>query len=570
MPNPKDIKHKINITDIYQEPLDLHQRTVVSEVIEEDPKPMPKAKKHWSWKLVGYLLVFGAVAAIFFSSHSSLSDSTVALLKKITFVDNLKNLADGSEAKLKGEETGRINILLLGVGGKNHDGGYLSDTIMLVSLDVVNKRVAMVSVPRDLTVPVENMGWRKINSVSSYAEQQNPGSGGLAVSQAVSSLFEIPIDYYLMVDFQGFINIIDKLGGVTVEVENTLDDYSYPVLGREDAYPYNSRFEHLHVEKGTQTMDGSLALKYARSRHGVGIEGSDFARARRQQLVIGAVKDQLMSMNVLFKPTLIAGIISEVSDHISTNLKVWEMAKLWTMFKDTDKGNIINKVLDDGPNGFLKSGISEMGAYILLPRTGSFAEIRYMIANVFELEPKRDYAKIKEEKAAIELRNGTWINGLASRISVDLEKMNLDIAKIGNNNKHDYEKTVIYDFSNGTKPETLDLLKKRFKVPAYTELPEWLKEEMIRDANPTTLDFLIILGRDADVTSTGSDNPEDLSMPKFRTATTAPSSTFIPLASTSPNVATSTVSNTTAGETADMSTGTDIPDDQGITASTTN
>ena len=168
-------------------------------------------------------------------------------------------------------------------------------------------------------------GWRKINSANSLAEAQNPGSGGQATADLISEILEMPIHYYLRVDFDGFVKIIDDLGGIEVEVENTLDDYRYPIMCRENNPDYYSRFEHLHIDAGRQTMDGQLALKYARSRHGVGVEGSDFARSKRQQKILEAVKDKLFSANTLFKPKLIMNIIGNAEEHVTTNLQPDEL-----------------------------------------------------------------------------------------------------------------------------------------------------------------------------------------------------------------------------------------------------
>jgi LCP family protein required for cell wall assembly len=418
-----------------------------------------------------------------------------------SLVGQLRQLAQSSGEKLKGEDRDRINILLLGIGGKNHDGGLLTDTIMLLSLKPSTKEAAFVSIPRDLSVPVEGMGWRKINSINAFAEKDNPGSGGLAVNQTVGHLLNMPIDYYLTVDFTGFIKIIDELGGLRVFVDNILDDYSYPILGREDNPDYYSRWEHLHVDAGWQQMDGALALKFARSRHGVGVEGSDFARSKRQQKILEAVKNQLLSLNVLFKPKLIASMVEAYRDHLATNLSVMEMAKLWSLFKDVKSNQIINKGLDNGPGGLLVDVTGEDGAYLLTPASGDFSQIEYMVKNIFNSAPLETKQKITKEEAAIEVRNGTWINGLANKAALDLEKYGFTVLYTGNSSQRNFQKSVIYDLTSGGKPESLALLKEKTGANIAYGLPDWLKADIGRASSTRDktkqLDFVLILGEEA-------------------------------------------------------------------------
>lgn len=464
-------------------------------------------------KIAAYLSIFLITGVAVFSSQIIVSDSehgTVSWIKNFPIIKQISNLAESADRKLKGEENDRINILLLGMGGKTHEGGYLTDTIMMASIEPSTKKVSLISIPRDLFVPIEDMGHQKINSVNAYAERDNPGSGGLATSQAVSDVLGTPVNYYFRIDFQGFINIVDKLGGLEIEVENTLDDYSYPVMGREDAEDYGSRFEHLYITKGTHTMNGEMALKYARSRHGLGVEGSDFARSRRQQKILSAAKDKILDTKLLLRPTVITDIIGELSEHVSTNLKVWEIIKLWGIAKDIQGENISSKVLDDGPQGLLTSGRNQDGAYILSPRGGDFEEIKYMVSNVFSEAPEEKKTKVVSENTTIEIYNGTWVNGLASKVSLDIEKYGFTVIRIGNSSKQNFQKTVIYDLTYGGKMESLNILKEKTNANISFTLPDWLKDDISKkiskEANPIQPDFILVLGRDADDNESGTEN----------------------------------------------------------------
>lgn len=399
------------------------------------------------------------------------------------------------DKKLQGEENDRVNILLLGMGGEGHDGAYLTDTVMLASFRPSTNQASLISFPRDLVSPVS--GWQKINSINAYAEQKEPGSGGLATAEAMSTLLQVPIDYYVRIDFNGFVNIIDELGGIEINVENTLDDYSYPIMGQEDNPNYYSRFEHLHIEAGPQTMDGKTALKYARSRHGVGGEGSDFARARRQQLVIEAVKNKLLSAKTLLNPVMLAKLSEQFSQNISTNLSTWEALRLWDIAKDINRSEIISRVLSDAPDNLLVSGTGDNGAYILTPRSGNFSAIRNMVQNIFLLNPpigEEPDNKIDDNSRVIIL-NGTWITGLAGKTSATLEAAKFEITQVGNAAARDYSSSLIFDLTDGKKKNSLEVLRRITSASVSANNPAWLSTYQTASSSP---DFILIVGNDID------------------------------------------------------------------------
>jgi polyisoprenyl-teichoic acid--peptidoglycan teichoic acid transferase len=479
---------------------------------QEDKKRKPGRLKTFL-KIFFSAAVFFILAFTLFASCANVSEQANSFINKIPIIGQFRHLANSSDRQLKNEETGRVNILLLGMGGKGHDGAYLTDTIMLASLDVKSKKVALLSIPRDLSIPVEGSSdWTKINNINAFAEAKEAGSGGIAISQAVSDILDIPIDYYVRADFDGFKNIIDKIGGVDVYVENILNDYSYPADGQEENPDYNARFEHLYVDKGWHKMDGTLALKFARSRHGSGGEGSDFARARRQQLILQATKEKMLSNGILFNPVAITGIITELNNHLDTNLKVWEIVKLWTSFKDVKKENIISKVIDNSPDGLLYQTINEKGVYVLLPKNGDFQEIKYLAQNIFSEVPVEKKENVATEHSTLEILNGTWVNGLANRSSIDLEKYGFQVIRTGNSSRQNFEKSVIYDLTFGEKIKSLTILKEKTGAQATFDLPEWLKtyiaDELATSTNKEKPDFILVLGQDADKTNSGAANPQ--------------------------------------------------------------
>lgn len=470
-----------------------------------------KPKKNKSFKILSYFFIFFLIAISCFSLSANYTSKSSTWISKIPILNNFKYLAESATNKLKGDDRDRINILFLGMGGKNHDGGYLTDTIILASFQPSTKKIAFISIPRDMAIPIENVGWRKINSVNALAEMKEENSGSLAISQAINDIFNIPIDYYIRVDFKGFEKIIDELGGVDINVDNTFDDYKYPILGNESA-SWEKRYQHLHLDQGLQKMDGSLALKYARSRHAFGIEGSDFARAKRQQKILKAVKDKINSFDTLLNPIKINNIINQVQNNFDSNLKIWEMLQIWNKFKDIDDEQIITKGLDNSPNGLLTDTTGEDGAYLLLPQGGDFSEIQYLINNIFTDAPAIDKTKVNTEKASIEVRNGTWINGLANKIGMDLEKYGFDIVRISNSSQQNFQKSVIYDLTYGAKIESLSILKNKTNANVSLGLPQWLQDdlaqELAKKKHPIQPDFILVLGTNADTSQSGLKNKE--------------------------------------------------------------
>ncbi len=448
-------------------------------------------------RITTYVIAILVIALVFSGKILMSSQNATTWLPGISFLNKLRHLVPMADKQLVGEENDRVNILLLGMGGEGHDGAYLTDTMILASLKPSTKQVALISVPRDLTTPVS--GWRKLNSVNAYAEKALPGSGGEATTKAFNELLQTPITYYVRIDFAGFERIINEIGGVEINVENSFDDYTYPAAGQEDNPNYYARFEHLHFDAGLQKMDGATALKYARSRHALGSEGSDFARARRQQLLLEAVKEKLLSRQTLLNPVVLTKLISEFNQDVSTNLSTWEMLRFWDLFKDVNKDQIINKVLSDAPDGLLVSGKGEAGAYILTPRTGNFAEIRSLVQNIFENASTTPNTNIKiispiTDSSKVFIANGTWITGLAGKTSTVLEKYQFDVIGTGNAVERNYEQSVVYDLTAGAKNDSLNTLKKVTGATQAFNSPAWIEPYKTGDNKS---DFLLILGTSA-------------------------------------------------------------------------
>lgn len=195
---------------------------------------------------------------------------------------------------------GRVNILVMGIGGEGHTGPDLTDTMIVVSVPLNNSQLVTISIPRDIWIPEIRA---KINSAYYWGNQKKEG-GGLPLSKStIESVLGIPIHYGLVLDFSAFEKIINDLDGVDVNVENAFTDNLYPIKGMEndlcDGDPqYLCRYETITFEKGIKHMDGATALKFVRSRYSEGTEGTDIARETRQQKVIDATKAKALSPKV--------------------------------------------------------------------------------------------------------------------------------------------------------------------------------------------------------------------------------------------------------------------------------
>lgn len=468
--------------------------------------PPPQKKNRW---VIFFILAAAILGIIFFKNYLAARsamhyDADVLKPKKIGFLQSVKNFIFHSDNVMIGQTDDRINILLLGIGGSGHDGPYLSDTNIILSIKPSTKEVAMISIPRDLAVKINKYGVRKINNANAFGELEQPGNGAEYARKIFEETFNINIPYYARVDFEAFKEIIDNVGGITIDVERSFTDLSYP--GPNDSY------QTVSFQAGEQEMNGEQALIFSRSRHGSGGEGSDFARAKRQQLMLSAFKKKLLSSETFLNPLTVQKIISSLSKHILTNIDFGEIMFLAGLAKDIDNENIKNLVLSDGPNGLLRSTIGEGGAYLLIPKTGNFSEIQTAISNIFiaTSTPTSTFARTSNPQttaptpsitiplAKIEIQNGTWRAGLAASKKQELEKQGFFISTISNSVRRPIALTTIYIANQNAPQALISDLSKKLNASSSANLPEWL-QVAYNEANASTTkpDIIVMLGEDS-------------------------------------------------------------------------
>lgn len=427
------------------------------------------------------ILAFFAFSYQILITNNSLTD---VFSGKVNIFQQLNILA-GEGSRLQGESDNRINILMLGMGGADHDGPYLTDTMILLSIQPSTKKVAMISIPRDLLVEIPGYGWWKINNANSFGETQSKGNGGALSKEVVQNIFAVPIHYYVRVDFSGFEQMIDTLDGVKVNVDKSFTDYQYPTN--------DYKYQIISFDEGPQTMDGETALKYARSRHGNNGEGSDFARSTRQQKIMQAFKQRVLSKDFFLSPRKINNLSKDLAEHLRTDLEPWEVVKLAQLLKEVNTDNIINHVLDDSPGGYLYANFVN-SAYVLQPRGDDFSQIQTLAKDVFATATAETESAPIHPSVNIEIKNGTAIAGLASRHSQELKLAGYRVLQVGNAPIQNYSITEIYKLSGRDLPEETTFLEKQHNTTIIKNtVPDWIKNIAAPD-----LDFFIILGTDSE------------------------------------------------------------------------
>ena len=269
----------------------------------------------------------------------------------------------------------------------------LTDTILVASIGLTDNKMTLISLPRDLWVTSSLGISGKINSVyGQYDSKTKDLLGSSGTKEVVSEVLGIPIHYNVTINFEVFKKIIDTLGGVEVEIENSFTDSEYPIEGKENDPVISNRYETVTFNKGIEKMDGERALKYVRSRHGNGVEGTDFARSKRQQKVILAIKDKLMSPSFVIDLPKIKELFSLYEKEVETNIKSEDLISFFSLYKRLNLTDFTKVVLDDRSSadegGLLISPENRDaygGAYVLIPRVGDFSQIQaYVRKFLFE------------------------------------------------------------------------------------------------------------------------------------------------------------------------------------------
>jgi len=408
-------------------------------------------------------------------------------------LETAKSLSTDIFPELRGVEKNKINILLLGIAGEGKPGKNLTDTIMIASIDTEKKRVAFLSLPRDLLISIPQTNLQaKINSAYQYFLGTSKNETEPAIEnflQITKNITGLDMDYYFILNFDGFQKIIDSIEGINVMNERDILDTRFPGP--------NYSYETFELAKGFHHLDGATALKYARERHG-DPEG-DFGRAKRQQQVIQAAKNKIFSTKTFLDFSVLNNLLNALGDNIKTNVAPQEIGSFIKLIQRLDLQNINTVVVDAWKKESLLKGTHvELGGTIgsvLVPRSGNYSEIKELAENIFSLEElKRKRAEIAKENSSIAIINQTSDNQITGKIrhllGTDLDYNNISI--LSGNQKGSEAKTQIYDLTGGVQPFTLNELVTRLPGEANYAPTESLKKL----AEEEKIDMVISLGKD--------------------------------------------------------------------------
>lgn len=277
----------------------------------------------------------------------------------------------------------RTNLVLLGRGGEGHEAPDLTDTIMFVSISHTTHKATLVSIPRDIWI--ENLG-AKINSAYFWGKQKDQKSGLVLAKATIEEVIGQPVHYAVVIDFSGFKRIIDELGGVTVDVPASFVDNRFPIAGKEndecDGDPnYDCRYETIQFEKGPAFMDGQTALKFVRSRHAEGDNGTDFARAARQQALLQAIKNKVLTPEILFNPEKVNSLVKVGESVIESDIPQdlgGGLARIGFEARDDIKTFTLNEELLDRP----PISPRYQNQYVFVPKDGNWNQIHEWVKSV--------------------------------------------------------------------------------------------------------------------------------------------------------------------------------------------
>jgi LCP family protein required for cell wall assembly len=371
----------------------------------------------------------------------------------------------------------RVNILLLGIDQRTNGsdtGPWRTDTMILVSLDPNTNSIAMLSIPRDMWVTIPGYGENRINVAHFLGDAKDyPGGGPALAKRTVWYALGVPVHYYVRVNFTGFVRVVDAMGGLTINVEKAIYDAKYP--------DENYGTYVLEIPEGVQQMDGERTLQYARTRHGA----SDFDRMARQQQVLLAARDKVMSLNMPLSQ--VPAMLTALGDSIKTDLTLEEILALAETAKGIDRNNIRHGVIDDSMTTAVRT---PQGALVEVP---DWDKVHQLVNDLFPTStpsaapsPSLAKAQLAAEDARIALQNGTLLVNLAQTAAATLREQGFAVVRYENADRFDYAETLLVVYAD--KDYTAKALASHLGVK-----PE---NVLLRQSEDSTVDLLVILGRD--------------------------------------------------------------------------
>lgn len=388
------------------------------------------------------------------------------------------------------EELRGVNVLAFGVDDTR--SVKRADTIVVFHLDAERKRVGALSIPRDTRVKAEGYGHTKINHTYAHGGED-------LLRQSVSDFLGVPVDYYVKVNLNGVIKVVDALGGVEIDVEKDL------------VYTDQAAGLYIHIEKGKQTLNGEKVMHYLRFRHDS--EG-DIGRIRRQQKFMNAVASKVTSPTSIFELPKLIGTLNSVFD---TDLSMSQMVSMGLQFKEAfasgtvDKGTVpgaitlingasywrpdiakLDKVVTEELLGFGEEDIIEEDTRVVTVDEDASQEERRIVSTkeVRRVTEQADIAPevLKRTEMKVEVLNGLGIKGVAQEAAALLKDHGVQVSRYGNAGSFSYDETLIVDWKGNI--EKVIVLASLLKID-----PDRI---IVYDRPSKPLDATLVLGKDWD------------------------------------------------------------------------
>lgn len=398
----------------------------------------------------------------------------------------------------------RITVLLLGVDQRPDDPSPpRTDNIIALTIEPDSHKVGMISLPRDLFVPIPEFFYSgKINTAYTIGEiNKYPGGGGALAKKTVSEFLGYPIDYYVKIDFDGFVKAVDAIGGVDVVVAKTIHDEEYPTID----YGY----ETFHIDAGPQHLDGETALKYVRTRH----TEDDFQRATRQQQVLVAIKDKLVE-NKLLTPVRLLELLRVVSNSVEHDIPATQLPGLLALASQVQVDEIEQLVID---NRYAQIDANSKFGWILVPNREKIrpavdkifatataptpvdvealaqqqarqqaAQARQQVLYDYQAQAEQLRAQLNVEGARVGVYNGTGDAMLTARAADWLRRQGYNVVEAKEVERADYPRTTLITYS-----------EKPVAVAGLTDMFAIAQDNIEAGAESDALvDLRLIIGRD--------------------------------------------------------------------------
>lgn len=392
-----------------------------------------------------------------------------------------------SNTKLKGEDVGRVNILVAGNSADDagHDGANLTDSIMILSLDTKNKTAYMMSVPRDLWVDIPGYGHAKINEA--YVDGENnkfaqdgyfPGGMGL-LQQVVEQNFNINMNYYALVNYTALKDMVNAVGGINFTVKSTDPRGLY-----DPSVDYTTNGPLVKLSNGTHSLNGQQALDLARARGDAygsyGFPAADFDRTNNQRQELVALKSKVTTTGVLANPAKLSNILDAIGTNVKTDFSLGEVRRAYDISKDIGTIQSVGLNSVAGKN-LLDSYATPLGQSALIPAAGidDFSDIQAAIKQLTSTNP------VTREGANVVVLNATDTSGVASKAAKALKAKGVSVSATSDASATQPTSTII-DLSDGKMPGTKTLLQSLYGTNVIT-----------RSSYATTYydaDFIILIG----------------------------------------------------------------------------